>query len=36
MMASAMGRPSVAARTTDWGVPPTAIQIGILSCTGRG
>ena len=30
MMASASGRPSVPARTTDCGVPPTAIQIGSL------
>ena len=28
MMASAIGRPSVPARTADGGVPPTATQIG--------
>ena len=28
MMASASGRPSMPARTTDCGVPPTAIQTG--------
>ena len=36
MMASAIGRPSVPARTADCGVPPTAIQIGSGSWTGRG
>ena len=28
MIASAIGSPSVAARTTDCGVPPTATQTG--------
>ena len=36
MMASAIGRPRVPARTADSGVPPTAIQIGSGSCSGRG
>ncbi len=36
MMARAMGRPSVAARTTDLGVPPTAIHTGIGACRGLG
>ena len=36
MMARVMGRPRVAARTTLSGVPPTAIQTGTGSCTGRG
>ena len=36
MIASAMGSPSVAARTTDCGVPPTAIHTGSFACSGRG
>ncbi len=36
MMASASGRPSVPARTTDSGVPPTAIQTGSGFWIGRG
>ena len=34
MIASASGSPSVPARTTDCGVPPTAIQIGSVSWIG--
>ena len=33
MIASAIGRPSAPARTTDCGVPPTATQTGSGSCT---
>src|SRR5919202_1231380 len=36
MIASAIGRPSAPARTTDCGVPPTATHTGSGSCTGRG
>jgi hypothetical protein len=36
MIASASGRPSAPARTTDAGVPPTAIHTGSGSCSGRG
>ena len=36
MIASAIGRPSAPARTTDCGVPPTATQTGSGSCSGRG
>jgi len=36
MIATAMGNPNVAARTTDGGLPPTAIQMGSEFCTGRG
>ena len=36
MIASAIGRPSAPARATDCGEPPTAIQTGSGSCTGRG
>ena len=36
MIASAIGSPSIPARTADSGVPPTAIQTGSGSCSGRG
>ena len=36
MIASVSGSPSVPARTTDCGVPPTATQTGSGSCSGRG
>ena len=36
MIASAIGSPSAPARAADSGVPPTATQIGIRSCNGRG
>jgi len=36
MIASVIGSPRVAARTTDCGVPPTAIQTGSGSCSARG
>ena len=36
MIASASGSPSAAARTIEFGVPPTASQMGSGSCTGRG
>ena len=36
MIASAIGRPSVPARTADSGAPPTATHTGSGSCTGRG
>ena len=36
MIAIVNGSPSVPARTTDCGEPPTATQIGSGSCTGRG
>ena len=36
MIAIVSGRPSTPARTTDCGVPPTAIHTGIGSWTGRG
>ena len=36
MIASAIGRPSAPARTTDCGVPPTATHTGSGSCSGRG
>ncbi len=36
MIAIVSGRPSVAARTTDCGEPPTATQTGSGSWTGRG
>ena len=36
MIAIVSGSPSVAARTTDCGVPPTAIHTGSGSCSARG
>ena len=36
IIASAIGTSNVAARTTDCGVPPTAIHTGSLACSGRG
>ena len=36
MIASAIGRPRRPARATELGVPPTAIQTGSGSCSGRG
>ena len=36
MMASASGRPSEPARTSEFGDPPTATQTGSGSCAGRG
>ena len=36
MMARAMGSPKAPALAADWGVPPTATQTGMGSCTGRG
>jgi hypothetical protein len=36
MIASAIGRPNVPARTTDCGVPPTATQTGSGFWSGRG
>ena len=36
MIASAIGRPSMPARTAEPGLPPTAIHTGSGSCSGRG
>jgi hypothetical protein len=36
MIAIVSGSPSVPARTTDCGEPPTATHTGSGSCTGRG
>ena len=35
-IATINGKPNIPARTNDWGVPPTPIQIGSFSCKGRG
>jgi len=36
MIASVIGSPSVPARTTEFGEPPTATQTGSFSWAGRG